>query len=123
MGVWGFDCKEVGIRVPFFLWSILVGEPSPKKGWEGALLGNLANSHSHTVGSVKTNPGLVPLKETTPVGSHQFTRWTVSLGVLQIGHGVDLVNHRMGVVSFKGTRFLVRFHALYFAGTSKFSWE
>lgn len=37
------------------------------------------------------NPGLVPLKETTPVGSHQFTRWTVSLGVLQIGHGVDLV--------------------------------
>ena len=35
--------REVGIRVPFVLWSILVGEPSqPKKEREGALLGDLA---------------------------------------------------------------------------------
>ena len=31
--------REVGIRVPFFLLSILVGEPSPKKGERRALLG------------------------------------------------------------------------------------
>ena len=31
---------EVRITVPFFLWSVLVGEPSARKG-ERALLGNL----------------------------------------------------------------------------------
>ena len=37
-----FSSREVGIRVPFFLLSIFVGEPSPKKVGKRALLGDLA---------------------------------------------------------------------------------
>ena len=35
--------REVRLRLPFFLWSILVGEPSPKKVGKRALLGDLVS--------------------------------------------------------------------------------
>ena len=68
------DSREARIRVPFFLWCILVGEPSPKKDTTGDLATHKIGNH-WLLWAIKAATAMKTLQKVT---SPPRARWLMS---------------------------------------------